>query len=103
MLDRKQGRSNHRRHFARIGQLPAHQHHQAKTKEEKNESADSVLNSDHFVVGRKYVFPPETELGVLVFGVVGVRVVMRLESGRSVHSKKKLASQYSEGKSHCKV
>ena len=94
MLDRKKHRSNHRRHFARISQLPAHHHHQAKTKEEKNESADSVLNSDHFVVGRKYVFPPETELVVLVFGAVRVPVVMRLGSGGSVHSKKKLASQY---------
>jgi len=31
--------------------LPAHQHHQAKTEEEKNEARNRILDSDDLVVG----------------------------------------------------
>ena len=60
--------------LAGIGQLPAHQHHQAKTEEEENQPADAVLNPDHLVIGRENVFSPETEFVMLVpvMGVVFV-------------------------------
>src|SRR2546423_14786004 len=52
--------------LAWIRELPAHQHHEGKAEEEKNQAADSVLDADHFVVGRDDVFPPERQLVMLV-------------------------------------
>ena|SRR5437016_3543682 len=79
---------DHRQYLPGIGQLPTHQHHQAKAKKQKDQTADSILDSDDFVVGRKNVFTPPTELVVFVFPGVSVRIVMRFETGGSVHSRK---------------
>ena len=78
--------ADHGQRLARIRQLPAHQHHQRKTKEEKNQAAKAVLNADHFVVGRKNVFSPQTELVMLVF-VVMMRIVggVRSQFSGSIH------------------
>ena len=54
-----------------IRQLPAHQHHQGETEEQKNQAAEAVLDADDLVIGRENVFSPEPELVMLVFaGVV---------------------------------
>jgi hypothetical protein len=70
--------------------LPAHHHHQAKSKEKEHQAAKSVLDSDHFVVGGKNVFSPPPELVMLMSGVVPVRFVMCFDRGGSVHFRKKL-------------
>src|SRR5437773_631027 len=76
--------------LAWIRELPAHQHHEGKTEEEKNQAADSVLDADHLVVGRDNVFPPKRELVmivpmvVVVGGMFGVR--LRSEARGCVHS-----------------
>ena len=49
--------ADHRQRLARIRQLPAHQHHQAKAEEEENQSGDAVLDADHLMIGREDVFP----------------------------------------------
>src|SRR5437667_274855 len=56
--------------------VPAHQHHQAKSKEQEHQAAKPVLDPDHFVVGGKDVFSPPPELVMLMSGVVPVRFVM---------------------------
>ncbi len=80
--------SDHWQRLARIGQLPAHQHHERKTEEKKDQSADPVLDPDHLVIGRDDVLSPERKFVVIVPGIVmrvvfGVRV--RSEARRSVH------------------
>ena len=62
------GVPDNRQRLARIRQLPAHQHHERETEEEKNQPADPVLDADDLVIGRENVFPPEAELVVLVPG-----------------------------------
>ena len=62
--------ADHRQRLSRIGQLPAHQHHQAKAEEQEDQPGDPVLDADHLVIGRDDVFFPEWQL------VVVVRVVM---------------------------
>src|SRR6266513_3014346 len=79
---------NYRQGLAGVGQLPTHDHHQAKAEEEKNETAKSVLDTDDFVVGRENVLTPPTELVMFVFPGVGVRIVMGFERSGSVHSGK---------------
>src|SRR2546423_1756774 len=106
MLNRNKDRSNNRRHFARIGELPPHEHHQAKAHEQKDETADAVLDANHLMVGRKNVFTPKSELVVVVF--VSRLVMMsifavRVKRSGSVHFGKKLTVQYRKGKTHCKV
>jgi len=39
--------------------LPAHHHHQAKAEEQKEQTADAVLDADHFVIGGENVLPPK--------------------------------------------
>jgi hypothetical protein len=70
--------------------LPPHHHHQAESKEEEHQPAEAVLDSDHFVVGRKNVFSPPSELVVLMSSVMPVRFVMRFNRSGSVHFRKKL-------------
>ena len=58
------------------GELPAHQQHQAKTKEEKGKTAPEILNADDFVIGRKNVAAQKTEFMVTVI-VMTVVMPMR--------------------------
>jgi hypothetical protein len=59
--------ANYRQRLARISQLPAHQHHQTKAKEQEDESTKTVLNPNHLMVGGENVFSPPPELVMLVF------------------------------------
>ena len=68
--------ADHRQRLARIGQLPAHQHHQAKAEEQENQPGDAVLDADDLVIGREDVFSPEWQLVVIV-RVVLMRIVRR--------------------------
>ena len=36
---------------ARVGELPAHEHHQRKAEEEEQEAGDGVLDADDLVIG----------------------------------------------------
>src|SRR4029450_84072 len=90
--------SNHRPCLTGIGQLPAHQHHQAKAKEQKNQAAEPILNADHLMVGGENVFSPPPELMMLVAGVVRVWIVMRFERSGSVHFLKKVVVSISREK-----
>src|SRR5436190_1776120 len=82
--------ANDRQRLTGIRQLPAHHHHQAKTEEQERESAQTVLDPDHFMVGRENVFSPKSELVMLVCRVMRVWLVTRLNRCRSVHFRKKL-------------
>ena len=82
--------ADHRQRLARIRQLPAHHHHQAKAEEQEKQPGDAVLDADDFVVGGENVFSPKPELVMLVSGVVPVRFVMGFNRSGSVHFRKKL-------------
>ena len=62
-----------RQRGARVGELPAHEHHQRKAEEEEQEAGDGVLDADDLVIGGKDVLAPEAELLVMGF-VRGVRL-----------------------------
>src|SRR6267378_1488544 len=95
--------TDQRQRLAGISQLEAHQHHQAKAEEQERETAQTVLNPDHFVVGGKNIFSPPPELVVLVFASVCVWIVMRFDRSRRIHFRRKLSLQYLEGSSVCKA
>src|SRR6266487_455109 len=95
--------TDQRQRLAGISQLPAHQHHQAKAEEQERETAQTVLNPDHFVVGGENIFSPPPELVVLVFASVRVWIVMRFDGSRRIHFRRKLSFQYLEGSAVCKV
>jgi hypothetical protein len=78
--------------------LPAHQHHQAKAKEQKDQAAEPVLNADYLMIGGKNVFSPPPQLVMLVAGVVRVWIVMSFERSGSVHFRRKLSVQISREK-----
>ena len=63
-----------RQRGARVGELPAHQHHQREAEEEEQQAGDGVLDADDLVVGREDVLAPEAELLVMGF-VRDVRLV----------------------------
>ena len=60
-------RANQRQRGARVGELPAHEHHQRKAEEEEQEAGDGVLDADDLVIGREDVLAPEAELFVMGF------------------------------------
>ncbi len=62
-----QQRANKRNRLARMRDLPAHHQHQAKTKQQKAERGEAVLQADDFVVRRKNVFAPEARFLVVRF------------------------------------
>ena len=66
-------RADDRQRRARVGELPAHQHHQAEAEEQEQQAGDRVLDPDRLVVDGEDVLPPEAEL--LVGSVVGGSVV----------------------------
>jgi len=82
--------TDQRQRLARISQLEAHQHHQAKAEEQERETAQTVLNSDHLMVGGENVFSPPPELVMLMSSVMPVRFVMGFNRSGSVHFGKKL-------------
>ena len=73
--------ADERQRGARVGELPAHQHHQREAEEQEQQAGDGVLDADDLVVGREDVLAPEAEL--LVMGVVRD---VRLGCGDSCHS-----------------
>ena len=54
-----EGIPDQRQGLSRISQLPAHQHHQAKAEEQKEQAADAVLDTNDFVVSGENVLPPK--------------------------------------------
>jgi len=50
-----QQRSEKRHRLLRMGNLPAHQQHQAKAKQQEEQRREAVLDADDFVVGGKNV------------------------------------------------
>src|SRR5206468_10206285 len=95
--------TDQRQRLARISQLEAHQHHQAKAEEQERETAQTVLNPDHLVIGGENIFSPPTKLMVFVFASVCVWVVMRFDRSRRIHFRRKLSFQYLEGSAVCKA
>src|SRR5436305_7775775 len=95
--------ADHWQRLAGISQLPAHQHHQAKTKKQEGETAKTVLNPDDLMVGGEDIFTPPTKLVVFMFASVRVWVVMRFDRSRRIHFRRKLSFQYLEGSAVCKA
>ena len=60
-------RADQRQRGARVGELPAHEHHQRKAEEQEQEAGDGVLDADDLVIGREDVLAPEAELLVMDF------------------------------------
>ncbi len=56
-----------RQRGARVGELPAHEHHQRKAEEEEQQAGDGVLDADDLVVGGEDVLAPEPERLVMRF------------------------------------
>jgi hypothetical protein len=52
-------RADNRHAMPGIGQLPAHDRHQAQPQEQKHQAGDAILDSNDLVIGGKDVFPPE--------------------------------------------
>jgi hypothetical protein len=97
-----EGISNQGQCLARISQLPAHHHHQAKAEEQKEQAADAVLDANHLVIGGENVPSPPSQLVVFVLVVVmGLRRCVRM--GRGVHAKKIYRINYSKTKRVCKA
>ena len=59
--------ADQRQRRARVGELPAHEHHQRKAEEQEQEPRDGVLDADDLVVGGKDVLAPEAQLLVMGF------------------------------------
>jgi hypothetical protein len=57
--------------LAGMGDLPAHQQHEAEAEEHEEQRRDAVLHADHLVVGGKDIFPPEPRLFVMRLAGVG--------------------------------
>src|SRR5436190_6781637 len=90
--------ADHWQRLAGISQLPAHQHHQAKTKKQEGETTKTVLNADHLMVGGENIFTPPTKLVVFMFASVRVWVVMRFDRSRRIHFQEKIIISISRGK-----
>src|SRR5436190_3159722 len=95
--------ANHWQRLAGISQLPAHQHHQAKTKKQEGQTAKTVLNPDDLMVGGENIFAPPTKLVVFMFASVRVWIVMRFDRSRRIHFRRKLSFKYLEGSAVCKA
>src|SRR5207249_11374172 len=96
--------------------LPSHQHHQGKTEEQKKQPGESVLDTDHFVVGGKNILSPPPQLVLLtcragamrrrVLAFVRVWIVVSRCCGKrsgSVHFRRQLLFQYLERRAICKA
>jgi len=99
--------AKHRHRLAGVGQLPAHHHHEAKTKEQKRQATEPILDADHLMIGRENVFSPEAELMVLVLMSVAMAVFVRVIAGfnrsRGIHFRKNLPPEYRKRTAHCKA
>src|SRR5947207_14288038 len=95
--------TDQRQRLAGISQLEAHQHHQAKAEEQERETAQTVLDPDHLVVGGKDIFSPPTKLMVFVFASVCMWIVMCFDRSRRIHFRRKLSFQYLKGRPVCKA
>jgi hypothetical protein len=73
-----------RQRGARVGELPAHEHHQRKAEEEEQQAGDGVLDADDLVVDGENVLAQEAELFVMGF-VCAVRLRCG-DSSRMTHA-----------------
>ncbi len=75
--------ADERQRHARVSELPAHQHHQAKAEEQEQEAGDAVLDANDLVVSGENVLAPEAKFLVMSF----VRAVRRGcgDSSRMTH------------------
>ena len=62
----------HRHRLARVGDLPAHDHHQAEAEQQETQRGDAILNADDLVVGGEDIRAPEPRLLVVGFVDFGV-------------------------------
>ena len=80
--------AQHRQRMAGIGELKAHQHHEAEAEEEENQPSNHVLNADDLVVGGENIRPPPAEL-MMIMPVSVMRIVcgvrVRGKIGGCVH------------------
>src|SRR6266568_9382901 len=80
---------------ATLGRAAGHketdEHHQAEPEEEEHQTAESVLDPDHFMVGGENIFSPPPQLVVFVLGGVCVWIVMGVDRSGSVHFRKSYA------------
>ncbi len=65
-----------RNFLARIGELPAHEHDQAEAEEQEDQRRHHILNTDDFVVSRKYVLTPKTKIMAVMTMVIMVMMVI---------------------------
>jgi hypothetical protein len=57
--------------LVRVGDAPAHHHHQIESKGQEGQGRDPILEADHLVISGKDPFPDESRFVMMVF-VVGV-------------------------------
>ena len=58
----------------RLGDLPAHAHHQQEPKEEEGQGREAVLDADDLVIGRENIGPQEPGVVVMLVAVSLLRV-----------------------------
>jgi len=68
--------------------LPAHEHHQAKSKLHEAERDETVLDADDLVIGGENIFAPEARFVVFVMAVIVVPV-----RGGSLAERRKLLNE----------
>ena len=79
--------ADHRHRHARVGELPAHDHHEHEPEEQKDQAGNPVLDPDDLVISRDDVFLPEAELVMIVVAVLVV-VVVSVGSERCCHTER---------------
>jgi len=60
----------------RVGDAPAHHHHQVKSEGEEQHGGDAILDADHFVIGGENVFRPESWIVVMIIVVMVIMGVV---------------------------
>ena len=63
----------HGHRLARVGDLPAHDHHQAEAEQEEAQRRDAILNADDLVVRGEDIRAPEPRLLVVRLLNLGMR------------------------------
>ena len=57
--------------LVRVGDAPAHHHHQVETEGEEQQGGDAVLDADHLVVGGEHIFREESRIVMMIVVMVG--------------------------------
>jgi hypothetical protein len=68
--------ADERNRRAWIGQLIPHEHHEREAKKQKQQARNRILDADYFVILRKDVLSPESQLHMLFMGMA-MRMFMR--------------------------